>query len=538
MTALPTTPHALHVLVLAVALAAVWALAGPGRRAVVGLGASARRELVAIALVGLLSRLVLSRRGLLIGPDAGFERVVLAWGQQLDHPVYGGGFAALFGLLQPLTGWHPDTLFRANLGLSAAAVPLLWAIARGVAPDRPLVARLAGVGLATLPVALKLAGSEVMQVSVATLELAAVAAVVGAQRVETPRPSAAGLAVAAALFGGLAVHVRPEAALFPLALGALGLLAAPGRRAVAAGAAVGAALLAAPHFIDGAPGAGVVRFSQLLHPGFWLDALWPRLWWSDPGMGAVVVDARVTPLLVPVLAVCGVALGPRRPAAVGVVWWLATTAAVLPKAFPDVDALRLQLAGLAPALVLMGLGAAALLDRYADRPRVAALARPWALPALLALLVAPRIPWVLQRWATSWEWSLMRGLDVAPGEIVRFADHTSHGEAVGRVGAWLAPGTRWLGLGEGGDPSGQLAWVGVACRARDREGSRALVDHRPGRCRELLDRCTLTAVHVAQVPPRTDVDISLGDAPVELGLYRVSDCAGWPPPEGRRRRRR
>lgn len=511
--------HPLHLLVAAVGAGAVWMALRAARR-------GAWREPAAFTLLALVLRLVVSRRGLLIGPDAGFGRLVLAWGVDLEHPVYGGGFAALTGPAHAVLGTSPDVLFGLNLLLSAAAVPLAWGGARALAPERPLVARVVGVASATLPVALRLSGTEVMHVSLATVELVAVGALLAGLRAE--RGPRVALLVVSSLAAGLAVHIRPEAAPFPLALAALCLLE-PRRAALPAGAvAVGAVAVALPRLLSMPVDAQAVQIGALVNPGFWLDVLWPRFGDLDRHTIHVATHASLTPLLLPLLALVGLVLGPRRPALALLAWWLVTTGPVLPKTFPNSDALRLQLAGQAPLVLLAGLGAAAVAERM---PRLPA----WGVPALLGLATLRFVPMVQTQWATARELELLRAAAAAarPGEVVRFADHTTHGEALGQVGAALG-GATWRGL-ERGDPSGQLAWVGVTCRATDRRGSHALRPRTPDLCRVLLERCPLEPVHTAAVSTDTDIDISLPDGVAELGLFRVGACAGWPAPPRERR---
>lgn len=481
-------------------------------------GAPLRDGLGLLALAA-LARLLLSPLGIQIAPDAGYETLVMAWGMHEPHALYSDGFSALHAPLQQLSDYDPQLIFLTHGLLSALSAPLLWLVASHVLRER-WSALFTGACLAMLPVALRLAGSELSHVPLAFFELLAVLAALSA-RGSLP----AGLL--AALATGFVVHLRPEALPFAGLPAALLLLAARERRwtlvplLLLLGLGVQRALT-----LPAIEAQGPIQMAAFLSPRFWVQVMWPRLGAQEEHSGAfqVFLDLGITPFFLPLLALAGLVQGFRhnRPALLLALSWAGLTVGpVLPKAWPMLDAWRLQLPGQAPMILLAGLG----LGLLPRGRRIMTLAPLMVLP----LFLHP----IRERWAGMEEWNLMHEALPAlpPGARVLFADHEAHARAVAQVGALLQhrAGAEpwWLPMGPfaaSPDPGPDLyAWEGLTCRI-DRLPSRRVDNDLPvNSCLQLRERCTLTPWRTARVTSRTDADIRIPEG-TEVGLYRIDGC--------------
>lgn len=518
----------LHLLLAALLLAVAAALPALRR----GAAPSPWLDGVGVGLFGLVARLALSPRGLQIAPDAGFERIVQAWGINQPHPLYGDGYTALHAPLQWLSGWDPATIFGLHLGLSALAPPLLWLLAWLCLRER-WGALTAGLGLALLPVALRLAGSEVAHVPLATFELLAVTAAVAFLL----RPGLA-LATVAALAAGFAVHLRPEAlpaAALPLALLLAGAWRGRSDRRAVGGGVLAALLLAGLVLarLSSLPqldGQGPVQPELFLSAELWRGAITPQLQPLSQRQGPfqVFLDLHSTPAILPLLALIGLTAGLRRHHRVvgfAVAWWALVLLPILPKAYPLVDAWRLQLAGQAPLLLLAAVGVTAL-------PRWRLLA-----PLAVALSAPGYASFVRQPWAGMVEWRFMaEALEELPGDAtVLFPDHEVHAAKLAQVGAllnrragdptpWWQPMSTFAAAPEPGPDL--YAWIGLTCRIAELPGRHVANDLDINPCLRLAEVCQLTPWAVTILPEQTDLDLSWLATPVEVGLYRVDGCGG------------
>lgn len=523
----------LHAVLAALGLALL-AAAGPLRRALAG---APWRDGLGVAVAGLAARLLLSPRGLQIAPDAGYELLVQAWGINQPHPLYGDGYTALHAPLQRLLAWDPAALFGLHLGLSALAPPLLWAIG-WLALRQRWGALTAGVGLALLPVALRLAASEMAHVPLATFELLALLAAVALAAGASQARISVALSLVAALAGGFALHLRPEAlpfALLPLLL----LLATAARhRSWRPLPAVLLLLLLLAWRLSDLPAPqeqGPVQVRAFLSGRLWRAVLLPPMSPLAARVSPfqVFLDPRTTPVVLPLLALVGATLGARRHGRVVLaclLWWGLSLLPILPKAWPLVDAWRLQLAGQAPLLLLAGVGVATL-------PR----ARPLA-PALVVLSALPHLGFVRQQWAGMAEWAFLpRAVaTLPPGATVLFPDHEVHAVNLAQAGALLQrraghPRPWWVPMGPFAAtpaPGPDLfAWVGLTCRIEALPGRHVANDLAVNPCLQLARACVLTPFALTTLPEATDLDLALVDPPVQVGLYRVDGCGGPASPD-------
>ncbi|MCB9780355.1 MAG: hypothetical protein H6742_17455 [Alphaproteobacteria bacterium] len=518
-------PHPLQWVLVALGVALLAAIAWPVRK---GLD---RRAVLDAGLVGLLAVLMrwqASPWGLQVAPDAGYERLVLAWGMFLPHPLYGDGFSSLHAALQAATDFDPDAVFALHAGLSAFAPLVLWWLARELLADRA-AAVFAGMALAVLPVALRLAASEVAHVPLATFELLAVAGAWGFLSRGSPC-----LALVGALAAGFAPHLRPEALPFVALPGALLLLGAwrhrrplPIASAVVALAVIGGLvawrMAGFPTIRDDGP----VHFSDWTRPMTWLRLVMPSWRYPTEARDAyqVFLHAGLTNPLLPALALVGLVRG-RRPVVVGALaWWALTLLPVFPKSWPMIDAWRLQLSAQAPLLLLGAAGVAALV-RPAVRMQAATLT------ILLTLFYLPR---VREPWAGQAEWQLLReAVSELPADaIVLVPDHEKHGQVVRNVGAQLARRAgverpNWQAMGPfAADPDpgpDRYAWINLTCRIETLPGMGVANDRTVNSCLQLAERCQLVPAFTTTLPTTTDVDLTLVDPPVEVGFYRIDDC--------------
>lgn len=498
------------------------------------------RDGAAIFALAVLARALLSPVGPAIAPDAAYESIVTAWGIYDGNARYGDGLGGLHQPLQALTGYDPRAIFGLHALLSALCAPLLWRIGAALGLGRAPAA-FAGLAGALLPVALRLAASEVAHNALAFFELLAVWAALEA-RGAGARPSrpVEGLlpALAAALAAGFAVQLRPEA--LPFALLPAGVLTLATRRRPAAlpGLLLLIALVAwraAP--LWPLPEGGPLRGQSWLEVGFWIDLLRPHLGplATRASTHQVVLDLRMTPVVLPVFALIGVAralrpataarpVAPERgPAILLLSWWGLSFLPIATKSYPLVDAWRLQLPAQAPLLLLAALG----LPRAA-RWRRLALASPLL---LLPLHLRP----VVERWAGMDEWAALQAAlpTLPPGARVLYADHEKHAVPLAQVGALLvqrAGGRAWWlpmsAFAEAPEPGPDLyAWEGLSCRIPYLPGLRQDNDAAVNPCARLRERCTLTPILVRRVAARADLDIEIPPG-AEVGLYRVDGCAG------------
>lgn len=507
----------LHVPLVGLLLGLLAALVGPVRRGWVGLSTVHRLDLGLVMVVGAAVRLLASPRGVFWGPFFGTSRLVEAWGQSQTHPLYGGGFAALHGPISAAFDHAPGAVFGTHLAFAALAPPLLWALAHLMAPNERVGPLVAGLGLALLPAHVWLSGSEVMHIPLATLELLSVAAAVG-----FTRTGSGALALVSALAIGFAVHIRPEVA--PVALvPAAWVVAQPPRGAakwVVAAALVIAALVghrALDLAFAGSTPAADYRMA-LASPRFWAAMVVPGV--TSPGSPPytqVFLQLRLTPFVLPLFAAAGLLLGrPRRGVVLAVGWGALALLPVLAKSWPLADALRLQLPAQMPALLLAGLGAAAVVRRLR--------APVWAAPAAVLAVSVVTLPLAMRPWATHVARDFL--YETAPslpdGATVLYDDgNPTHHPPFGRS-LRAHTGARWVGIQEwrdAGEPASPLlAWLGESCQTRPHDGAPS--DSVCG----LLDACTLVPWKTTPVPPRTDVDRVLPDPPVPVGFYRVDDC--------------
>jgi hypothetical protein len=479
--------------------------------AMVGLGAFLGRKARVEPLLLFFGALVL--RALrepvpFVGPDAAFEVMSLALGEQADHALYGGGFGALHALGQAF-GPSIGAIWATQLLLGALAAPLMWALLRGLCPEDPWAARFAGLAMLALPLHVVLSASEVVHVGLVAVELTAAAALAGTEA----RPTGAAARpwgpaqLLAGLAAGFAAHLRPEAV--PVSAVLIGLLA---WRRGWAGAALGAGLLIwRIAELPVADGAEPARLADLASPWMLWDVLAPTIT-LDPhrspgGAWNVGLHAALTPLVLAGLAGFALWRDPRRGGVVLAVL-LAALLPVLNKSWPNADAWRLQLPALTALVALAGLGAAQL----PERARWGALGLQLAWSAVLLPRIAPD-------WTTHAAWRWLQ--DQPPvASILVFPDHGTHGRALGQVlqaghpDAVVTP----LSLWQGGEA---VAWWGPTCALAELPGKREAAGDP---CGELRARCDLTPIAEVSLPARGDLDLVVRSDPVVVGLYRIGAC--------------
>jgi hypothetical protein len=427
-----------------------------------------RAEAVAAGLVALGVRLWASPCTVLFGGDASYERLLEALGLGDPNLRYGDTWAAVMGLVTPFAG--TDGVHLANLGISALGVALL----SGLAVDHlgRLPGAIAGLTFALLPLPISLAGTEIHDVLVSTLQ---VAAVYGAMR------PGAGPWLGALATGALA-HLRPEQVPFtalPVAL----LLPRRGPALLAAALVAWRVVEMIPQLGAGAP----VDYGRYLEPQFLRRLLTP-----GPGAVDVSLDTSVTPLAVPGLAVLGGVVafraGPSRPAAVALAALALTLLPVLPKTEPASDPLRFQLPAQAWIALLAGIGAAACIRRG---PLTTVLAAMALLGSALGL--RPRPVWAWQA-----EYDFLRGVSVPEGRQVLYDDSQ---DPNGKFREWLQRevGGTWVGGGSAGPD--QWVYRGTA----DRLSGRSVA--------------TGPAMAEAWIPAASDGWVDFGPGPIRIGLY-------------------
>lgn len=487
----------------------------------VGGGALRKQGLRALAEPAAWFGLALALRALRqplpwVGPDASFEVIGLALGDQDPHPLYRGGYAALHAAGQALFDDRLRAVWATQALLGALAVPLLWALLRRLVPENRLPARIGALALLLGPAHLALSASESQHIGLLTLLVGAGVALAGEQR---------GSGLLAGLLIGLAVFVRPEA--LPLCAALLLLLAWRGRRDWEAGLGLifgGALLLWRIDLLPPIdPGGGPSRLGDLLTPAlpYWL--LRPAFSF-DPSVAPRApyftgLHPGLTPLVLPLLA--GRALRQdRRRAALILGLLLLALLPVLNKAWPLVDAWRLQLPAQTLLVVLAGLGAAGLSAR---RGAVAlALTAALSLPGLLRWPRdwAPPVAWA---WLTSADGA---GRALPQGATLLVADHSTHGEKLARVLTFALPGLKTAPMGaylDAPTPTRDLfAYIGPTCFLAELPGERTVPASNP--CDRLRGQCSLVALKTLALPARGDLDLVFTQDPIEIGLYRIDGC--------------
>lgn len=457
------------------------------------------RTALGLGLVALLLRLLLSPRWVLLGGDAAYERLGAARGMDGYDARYGDAWAAIAGLPAHLLGDPPELVHGLNLIASALTVPLLVGLVRGLGGSR-LAATVAGLLLATLPLAVSLAAMEDAFVLVGLLQVAALLG--GIAR------GAAGTWLCAAATVLLA-NLRPEQApfcLLPLLLlmrgRAWGPLAVAGLACLWRWAEIAVGM--SGHVAETTQVIGYARYVQ---PEFLRDLLLPRRHAT-----IVAFDPFATPLGITGLALVGLVAGwrarvggassgPSRPSLGILVAAIVIPLAVyLPKDKPYADPLRFQLSTVTFWCALAGLGA----ERVWRRGRVATGLAGVAIGVTVWVARAP----LDGGWAWQHEYRFLLGHPVPDDTRVAYrADQDPH-QAFDRwldevsAGDWRpldatppSPGT-WLYRGTADRIAG--VWPSVPC--------------------------DLEPVDVVSVPSATDGWVTLGREPVQIGYYRVGVC--------------
>ncbi|GDX80824.1 hypothetical protein LBMAG42_26350 [Deltaproteobacteria bacterium] len=553
-----------QVVVLAWMVATLVSLVAAGRKP---------RELAmpaAIFALALALRVVFAPITALLGGDAAYERLGLAFGRGSLDRYYGDTWPSLFGLIHEFTqriGFGPalpsDIVHHVNLLASAATAPVLWGLCRR-AGFSAYAAAAAGFGLACLPHAVTLAHIEDHAVLVGLLQVLAGFAVLGTTRAD---------AAFAVLSAALLAHLRPDQ------LPAAGVLLLPllARRQwmpFAVGALLVGSRLA---YLPPPQGSGPIQFVRLLQPGDWrsMAAAWTgaggRL---TVGVYAVAVFGLVATLKGPsslsplttrglrwagaVMAVTALVFVPGElrfvlPAAVAlalialtmqaaptarpprIAAWLAlvlvaTTALYLPKDLPAADPLRFSLPSAAWALALAAMGGETLLRAWSSDRRLAA--------AGIALVVGigavgigapptqPR-PWV---WEEEYRFlreelptragAAMQGRPRLTDPVdLRFDADAPRGwydngqDPNGAFGRWLSvsTGMTWVPWTAGTPKPGDLVFRGSADRLASRWTG---------------ERCGLEPLAEREAAPTSDGWVDFGSENVRFSLYSVRECGG------------
>ena len=536
------SPSWMSAVVALLGLFSLFTVAGRGRSAWASWARQDRVEVAALTLVALLARAGLGLWSVLWAPSFGFGRLSASQGAAGSVPLYGDGFAALMGLPVVLLGPHPDAFFGVQLLLGTLAVPLVWGLTRVLTADTAvgrLAPLLAGGWVALLPSHVWLSTSEVMHISLVTVELlAAVFAVLFVRAAGDGRGMGVALSIGSALATGLAVHIRPEA--FPFIVVPASWVVWHAGRAHRLGlvlAVLVVAGLSAPRLLtlllEVSPSESAVDYSRLTELHAWLSFFTPTA--SEPSALAFVNTALhprfALPVFVP-MALVGLFAAPRRVAVWLALWWAVATTPILLKAWPLADALRLQLPGLMPVVVLAGIGTSAVVGRLMrpwgtahDRPRLRLAIGAGLLVVLLPHTVLARPAWGPITEARHF----IDAIELVPETATVFYDDADT-HVSGMVG-WAASqrlGSRWrpMSMGTAGEPltSPLMAWVGTSCDALPRL---AEPDVEPSKgCLWLRQQCTLRPAAVVEVSGETDLHLKDFDGPVTVGLYYVDDCQG------------
>lgn len=487
-------PRWMHGVVLAAAAFALAVAAGTRRRA----------WAYALPLFGLALglRLALARPTALLGGDAAYERLVSALGRGETDRYYGDTWMSLFGLVHevlvrlPSTAAGPtDFVHTANLLVSSAAPVLVAGVAVRLGLSRP-AAVAAGLALACFPHAIHLARVEDHAPLVATLQLVAGWAALGARQRD------AGLAVAAAV---LLAHLRPDQ--LPVAAVLLLPLATSRRASFAAGAALMAArLLYLPDSTH-----NPIALSRLLHPSDLPTML--RAFTAPWGVAGAAAG---------VLLFGGLVAGAPRWRESRLQWrygwaalvFLATTLPYLPKSQPDGDPMRFALPG-ASWLFLLTAAAVPLLvgALHANRGPVGRrILYSAAAVALLGALAPRHTPSPHPRpWA--WEEEYRFLTESLPPSASGQGWYDASQDPNGAFGLWmqLRTGIPWRAWGSGRPAPGDLVVRGTADRLAASWAGAA---------------CGLDVLQERHAAPLSDGWVDFGRDPVVLALYSVRDCAG------------
>ncbi|MCK6502825.1 glycosyltransferase family 39 protein [Myxococcota bacterium] len=482
------------------------------------------RDLALVAGLSALARFGLASPVVFNGGLAGYEKLVMAMGLSSSPDLYGQGWPTVMAPAVSLLGAEPATVFLANRLLATVAPVALWAALR---PASPAAARVAGLSLAALPLAVLLAPTEEMSVPTLALALVGAAAAAHADR------GLSGLAAGAlaGLAAGLACHVRPEGLLLLPAVAAVPF-ALRGRAALRdggpwlalllGGALVLLRLAELPPVRDDGP----LVPSKILQPGFLPMALLPA-WESRRHPIHLFMDAAWTSPLLWVGVALALASARRawRPLAPWVLWVLGT-GVLLAKSWPLADAWRLQLLAMPGWLALAAWGLA---------PR---LSRPALLAAAVGLVGLP-LAWQRLDFARHAEWRwLARVVPTLPqGPALRYDDGSraelqDKARDMAVVLSTLRPGLVQVAASSAPPQTGQLVLLGLTCFESEVTVERGEVRaRRPADgCPQAAAACTLVPVDEVWVPARSDLDGRIDPAWVEdgrlrLGIYRLEGCA-------------
>lgn len=426
-------------------------------------------------------RLPFSPRAIFNGDNAGYEKLLLAFGQEGRSP-YGPAFEACMRPWVAVLGPAPGTIFTANLVVAGLAAAVAWAL--GARVGGPRAGGLAALAVAMLPTHLAMSRSEAMHVPAFTLVL--VAAWAAAEFVAEGRRVAVIASVAAT---AAAIHLRADVATFAavpvIAMGGRSL-----RAGVASALAIGA--LAAPRFAGGGAVSDLLRLDAWRSPERWVRLCLPR--WGAPEPGEVFqlgLHAAFTPPVLVGLAVAGwLTLSWRARA-----WTLAWVGSAWPlaaKVFPLADAVRLQLVAQGAWVLLATVGAARL---------------GWFGGVVLAGGMAPYLLHPVASYPQSREFQFLEATvpGLAAGEKLSFDTSQPRAEKMRMVMEGLGP-ARW------GVPDGAtLAYRGFSCAG-------------PG------NACPPAGcpVRVTRLTGPSDLDHPLPPEGIEIGFYRPWPCGSSP----------
>ncbi len=506
----------------------------------------------------------------LLGGDAAYERLGLAYGRGSLDRYYGDTWPSLFGLIHEIAqriGVGPtlpsDIVHHVNLLASAATAPLLWGLCRRAGLSAHAAAA-AGFGLAVLPHAVGLARIEDHAVLVGFFQVLAGFAVLGATRTD---------AALAVLSAGLLAHLRPDQ------LPTAGVLLLPllARRQwipFALGAVLVGSRLA---YLPPPQGTGPIQFIRLLQPGDWrsMAAAWTGaggrltvgayalagfacftamnvvflrsptttrgLRWTGAALALtalIFVPGELRFLLPAAIGLILIALAMPAspdPQPAGIVAWVtlvlaATTLLYLPKDLPAADPLRFSLPSAAWVLALGAMGA----ERFAagwglDRRRTAVGIGLVAAIGLIGLgtpATQPR-PWVweeeyrfLREELPARSLVAMQGRPrLADPVELRFDANAPRGwyddgqDPNGAFGRWLSisTGMTWVPWTAGTPKPGDLVFRGSADRLANRWTG---------------ERCGLNPLAEREAAPTSDGWVDFGVEKVRFSLYSVRECGG------------
>ncbi len=444
------------------------------------------------ALVGVLAlaAALLGKPGIFNGGGAAYEKIVLAWGVDVDSP-YGDGFGVLYGPVLGLLSRVPGVLFALNDAVAVCAPVLLWGLVRLHADRRASLT--AGIGLAALPLLLRLGPTEVMHVPVTTLSLLALVGAAGFRRGGDPA-----LGVVGVLSATLVVYLRPEALPFPVVVAAFAFGATSRWRwplgwALVAVVAVRLSTLVLEQ--------DVLRPAAMLRGDVLRAALLPALVSAaHRAAGSTFWNGSLTPAGLWPFALLGAVVAPPSFRWRLLVWWVAVEAPVLAKVSPVADAVRLQLPAQSLWLVLVGLGAAALPARWLV-----------VAPGLIgAVWFLGRPGWL--RWANHDEYDVLaeRVPALAADDVVVYDDVGNRGGKFARVMEVMGPArwvraSDWLGGSADGPPTHW--WRGVS--------------EDPAVTAAISARCTAARVAGGRVRGAVDEDLVIDPAGKDVAFWSI-----------------